>query len=53
MKNKHLNHTSPKVDKDESTNELNCIALVLAVQKEDLRKTTTKATLHLLLRQER
>jgi alkylhydroperoxidase/carboxymuconolactone decarboxylase family protein YurZ len=33
-KNKHLNHTSPKMDKDESTKELNCIALVLVAQKE-------------------
>jgi alkylhydroperoxidase/carboxymuconolactone decarboxylase family protein YurZ len=35
-KNKHLNHTSPKIDKDESTKELNRIALVLATQKEDM-----------------
>jgi alkylhydroperoxidase/carboxymuconolactone decarboxylase family protein YurZ len=35
-KNKHLKHTSPKMDKDESTKELNCIALVLAAQKEDM-----------------
>jgi alkylhydroperoxidase/carboxymuconolactone decarboxylase family protein YurZ len=35
-KNKHLNHTSPKMDKDESTKELNRIALVLAAQKEDM-----------------
>jgi hypothetical protein len=35
-KNKCLNHTSPKMDKDESTKELNRIALVLAAQKEDL-----------------
>jgi alkylhydroperoxidase/carboxymuconolactone decarboxylase family protein YurZ len=35
-KNKHLNHISPKMDKDESTKELNHIALVLATQKEDM-----------------
>ena len=35
-KNKHLNHTSPKMDKDESTKDLNDIALVLATQKEDM-----------------
>jgi hypothetical protein len=35
-KNNHFNHTSPKMDKDESTKELNRIALVLTVQKEDM-----------------
>jgi hypothetical protein len=35
-KNKHLNHTSPKMHKDESTKEMNRIALVLAAQKEDM-----------------
>jgi alkylhydroperoxidase/carboxymuconolactone decarboxylase family protein YurZ len=38
-KNKHLSHTSPKVDEDESTKELNRIALVLAAQKEDMLLT--------------
>jgi hypothetical protein len=35
-KNKHLNHTSTKMDKNESVKELNCIALVFAAQKEDM-----------------
>jgi hypothetical protein len=35
-KNKHLNHTNPNMDKDESTKEQNYIALALAAQKEDM-----------------
>jgi hypothetical protein len=35
-KNKHLNHTSPKMDKDENTKEQNRTALALAAQTEDM-----------------
>jgi hypothetical protein len=35
-KNKHLNHISPKMNKDKNMKELNRIALVLAAQKEDM-----------------
>jgi hypothetical protein len=35
-KNKHFNHTNPKMDKDENTKELNYIALSLVPQKEDM-----------------
>jgi hypothetical protein len=31
-----LNHTNPKMDEDESTKELNCIALALVAQKDML-----------------
>jgi hypothetical protein len=34
--NKHLNHTSPNMDKDESTKEMNRIALALVAQEEDM-----------------
>jgi hypothetical protein len=35
-KNKHLNNTSSKMDKDESTKMLNHITLALVAQKEDM-----------------
>ena len=35
-KNMHLDHISPKMNKDESKSKLNHIALALATQKEDV-----------------
>ena len=35
-KKKHLNHISPKMDKDENTKELNRTTLALVAQMEDM-----------------